>query len=64
MQYIGQTCKFLKLDLRQIKISNLIVTILYKHTNHSPIRIFMQPAEKSVMMVILLKGIGIFLGMN
>ena len=36
----------------------------FKHINHSPSNISIQPVENIFMMVILLKDIGIFSGIN
>ena len=72
MQYVGQTCRFLKTRFsehyRRTKKPRKVDNFLYRHfkqTNHSTSSISIQPVEKIIYMVIIpLKDIEIFLGMN
>ena len=71
MQYVGQTGRFLKTRFsehyRRTKKPRKIDNFLYRHfkqTNHSTSSISIQPVEKITKVIIPLKDIEIFLGMN
>ena len=71
MHYVGQTSRFLKTrfteDYRRTEKPCKIDNFLHRHfklTNHSPSLISIQLVEKIYMMIIQLKDIGIFSGMN
>ena len=75
MQYVGQTCRFLKTRFsehyRRTKKPRKIDNFLYRHfkrTYHSTSSISIQPVEKLYMVIIYgdnsTKRYKIFLGMN
>ena len=71
MQYVGQTCRFLKTRFsehyRRTKKPRKIDNFLYryfKQTNHSTSSISIQPVEKITYGDNSTKNIKIFLGMN
>ena len=74
MQYVGQTCRFLKTRFSEhycgIKKPHKIDNFLYRHfkqTNHSTRSISIQPVENNTYddnLIIHLKDTEIFLGMD